>query len=403
MRSSLESVRDEARTWYEQNWDPDRSVGEWYSLMAASGWGYPGWPAEWFGRGLDKDAVGVVRQQRKELGALPPPSGIGPTLLAPMLFEHGNDEQRQRFLSGMAKGEIIVCQMLSEPSAGSDLAGVRTRAERDGEEWRITGQKVWTSNAAIVDYGMLLARTNVDVAKHRGLSFFLVRRDQPGIEVRPLREMTGAALFNEVFFEGAIVPDADVLGEIDHGWAVTRTFLAHEKNSLNPAAHEGGIFGRVDLDRPVGEIMESRRSTRSAMGRGATRMLGRLWDTFDGTTDPVLRQEMMRLRSGQETLKATNLRVRAAKAQGGRPGREASISKLIVSDTTRAQRELGLRLQGPYGMLADDPFSDFVLGSPAISIAGGTDEIQKNHLGERILGLPAEPRTDTEIPFRDHP
>jgi alkylation response protein AidB-like acyl-CoA dehydrogenase len=162
-------IVDEARTWYRDSWDPSLTVGEWFRLMYESGWGYPTWPERWSGKGLSTSGAKLVRAERRAVGALGPPSGIGPTLLAPMLFRHGNDEQCDRFLRGMAYGGDTTCQMLSEPDAGSDLAAARTSAVRDGEEWRITGTKVWTSNATIVTYGMLLARTNWEVPKHRGL------------------------------------------------------------------------------------------------------------------------------------------------------------------------------------------------------------------------------------------
>ena len=399
-----DSLRDQARTWYEEHWDPELTVGDWYRRMSDSGWGYPGWPADRFGRGLDKDEVRIVREQRREVGALPPPSGIGPTLLAPMLFEHGNDDQKQRFLSGMANGEIIVCQMLSEPSAGSDLAGVRTRAERDGDEWRITGQKVWTSNAQVVDYGMLLARTNMDVPKHRGLGFFLdpsrsARHRDPSaarndrrraLQRGLLRRCVGARRRCAGRHRPRVGCGPDVLGAreelaepvVSRGWHLRpgRSRRESSATSCGPSIEEVGHGSRSETDarRTLGRPPRHRRM-------------------------PILRQDMARLHSLQETLRATNLRVKATKAQGGRPGREAAISKLVVSETTRSQRELGLALQGPHGMLMDDPFQDFALGSPAISIAGGTDEIQKNHLGERVLGLPAEQRTDTNVAFKDHP
>jgi alkylation response protein AidB-like acyl-CoA dehydrogenase len=394
-------VRAGARAWYEQHWDPDLAAGDWFRLMLEARWAYAGWPETWWGRALPTPLVKIVREERRRVGALAPPSGIAPTLLAPMLFVHGTDDQRRRFLWGMAAGGQTACQMLSEPDAGSDLAGVRTRAERDGDEWVITGSKIWTSNADVVDHGMLLARTDWDVPKHAGLTFFLIRREQPGVEIRPLRQMTGDARFNEVFLDGARVPAADVLGPVGAGWAVTRTFLAHEKNSYNPAAHEGGPFGPVDLQRRAGDVLaaEERRLTANASGRGVGRALDGLVRRFDRSDDALVRQAQAQLHIRRRAMGYTNLRVRAPGGGGGLPGAEGAISKLTVSDITRAQRELGLGVQGAAGMLmgADAPsgsFQYFALGTPSMSIAGGTDEIQRNHLGERVLGLPAEPRLD---------
>ena len=396
-----EQIRAEARAWYEEHWDPDLPTGEWFRMMLEARWAYSGWPEAWWGRALTTPLVRVVREERRRVGALAPPSGIAPTLLAPMLFKHGTTDQCRRFLWGMAAEGATACQMLSEPDAGSDLAGVRTRAERDGDEWVITGSKTWTSNADLVDYGMLLARTDWDVPKHAGLTFFLVRRDQPGVEVRPLRQMTGDAHFNQVFFDGARVAAADVLGPIGAGWAVTRTFLAHEKNSYNPAAHEGGPFGPVNLQRRAGDVLasEQRRLTANASGRGVGRVLERLVRAFDRSDDPLVRQAHAQLHIRRRVMGYTNQRVRASGTAGGLPGAEGAISKITVSQITRGQRDLGLAVQGAAGMLMGDdapasPFQYFALGTPSISIAGGTDEIQRNHLGERVLGLPAEPRSD---------
>jgi alkylation response protein AidB-like acyl-CoA dehydrogenase len=395
----------DARSWYRDAWDPDLTVGAWFRLMFESGWGYPTWPEQWGGKGLPTSGAKLVRAERRAVGALGPPSGIGPTLLAPMLFRHGTDEQCDRFLRGMAYGGETTCQMLSEPDAGSDLAAARTSAERDGDEWRITGSKVWTSNAKIVSYGMLLARTNWEVPKHRGLSFFLCPAQQPGVEARPIRQMNGRAEFNLVHFDGAVVADADLLGGEGEGWAVTRTFLAYEKNSFNPAAHEGGPFGPVDLTTTAGELVEemTRGAAAPARGnRGVGRILTGLVSEFGRSDDPFVRQELAQLHTRRAILGYTNIRMRATSM----PGLEGPISKVTVSDITRAQRDLGLRVQGAYGTLLDDDapsaaFQDFALTSPATSIAGGTDEIQRNHLGEKVLGLPREPGTEQDHPFSE--
>ncbi len=403
-----ERLRDAARAWFRANWDPAAPAGEWLRRMHDAHWAYPTWPVAYGGRGLGVAEARIVREERRRAGVLAPPSGIGPTLLAPMLFVHGNDDQQARFLRGLAVENLVCCQMLSEPDAGSDLAASRVRAERDGDEWVITGSKIWTSNAELCDVGMLLARTNPDVPKHRGLTFFLLPIDQPGVEIRPLRQMTGDARFNQVFFDGARVHDRDRLGAVEDGWAVTRTFLAHEKNSYNPNSHEGGPFGRIPLDRPAGEVLarEGTRVSSSAQGRGIGPLVTELAARFGRTGDPLVRQELARLHTLRHGMTATTARLRAT--SGRRPGWEGPVSKLTVSKLSVAQRELGLAVQGPAAMLADadatsERFTYFALHSPSLSIAGGTDEIQRNALGEQVLGLPAEPRADRDVAFRDLP
>lgn len=397
-----EKLQAAAREFYESSWNPDRPTGEWFRLMHEEHWAYPTWPEEWGGRGLGTSEAKVVREARRAVGALGPPSGIGPTLLAPMLFRHGTDEQCGRFLTALAHGDWSFCQMLSEPDAGSDLAAARLTAERDGAEWVVNGSKIWTSNAELVDYGMLLARSRWDLPKHQGLTFLLIERNQPGIEIRPLRQMTGDTRFNQVFFDDARVPDANRLGAELDGWAVARTFLAHEKNSYNPSAHEGGPFGKVDPSALAGDVVASmqRESKRSQSNRGAGRLLADLARDFDASADPLRRQDLGRLHTTRAIMSYTSSRMRGTTA----PGPEASISKITVSHLTRRQREVGLGLQGPYGQLVDDDapsaaFAKFALGTPANSIAGGTDEIQRNHIGERVLGLPSEPKPDPNLPF----
>jgi alkylation response protein AidB-like acyl-CoA dehydrogenase len=397
-------VARDAKVWYEENWDPDLSVGEWFRLMYESGWGYPTWPVRWGGKGLSIAVAREVRAARRAVGALSPPSGIGPSLLAPMLFQHGNDEQCDRFLRGMAYQGITVCQMLSEPDAGSDLAAARTAAVRDGSEWRITGTKIWTSNVSIVDYGMLLARTNWDVPKHRGLSFFLCAARQDAVQAQPIKQMNGRAEFNLVHFDDGVVDDADLLGGEGEGWAVARTFLRYEKNSFNPAAHEGGPFGPVDLAARAGDLAVNLPAAGSGQirgNRGVRRVLDELVGSFGRTDDPAVRQDLARLYTMRSIMDYTSSRMRS----GSAPGLEGPISKLTVSMITRLQRDLGLRVQGAAGMLLGDDapsaaFQEFALSSPSTSIAGGTDEIQKNHLAEKVLGLPREPVLDQDAPFR---
>ena len=399
----MDQLRSDAGTWYEDNWDPSLPVGTWFQTMFESGWAYPMWPKPW-GPGLNVAGARIVREERRRVGALGPPSGIGPTLLAPMLFEHATAEQTARYLPALTHGNQTCCQMLSEPDAGSDLAGVRTRADRDGDEWVINGSKIWTSNADLVDFGMLLARSDSSVPKHQGLTFFLIRRDQPGITVRPLRQMTGEHRFNQVFFDDARVAAEDVLGGEGNGWAVTRTFLIHEKNSYNPAAHEGGPFNGVDSALTAGEVQSRHRARvqAAAQGRGIGEVLDDLTGQFDGSDRPLLRQQKADLTVRRRIMTFTNRRARGGDAFVG------PVSKLSVSELTRRQRDYGLAVQGAHGMLTGDDapsaqFAHFTLHTPSLSIAGGTDQIQRNTLAERVLGLPSEPRTDRDTAFDQLP
>ncbi|HET9444210.1 MAG TPA: acyl-CoA dehydrogenase family protein, partial [Acidimicrobiales bacterium] len=218
-----DGVRAAVAAFVAGSWDPDLPLGEWWARLGPSGWAMPGWPRDWFGRGLTGELARIARQALAGSGVAGPPAGLGVMLAAPTLLAHGDDDQRRRFLGPIVTGEVAWCQLFSEPEAGSDLAGLRCRAERDGDEWVVTGQKVWTSGGHLADLGMLLARTDPDAPKHRGISWFAIEMDQPGVEVRPLREMTGRALFNEVFLSDARVVHADMIGDLNDGWRVANT------------------------------------------------------------------------------------------------------------------------------------------------------------------------------------
>src|SRR5499427_6962274 len=208
-----DTVHAEATRWLSRHWDPDLSVRDWWAVLAESGWGFPTWPQESFGRGLPPDQVAAVRSAFVEVGAIGPPASLGQMLGGPTLLTHGSRELQERFLPELAHGREFWCQFFSEPGAGSDLAGLQTRAVRDGDEWVVNGQKVWTSGAQYADRGMLVARTDPDVPKHQGLTYFIIDMDQPGVEVRPLHQMNGAHGFNEVFFTDARVGSGRVRGE----------------------------------------------------------------------------------------------------------------------------------------------------------------------------------------------
>ena len=410
-------VRAEARAWFTHSWDPDLTLGDWWERLAESGWGFPTWSLDWYGRGLSSQLAAVVAEERKAAGAYGPPSGIGVMMAGPTIVAHGTDDQRKRFLPSMVSGREVWCQLFSEPGSGSDLASLQTRAERDGDEWVVNGQKVWTSGAQFSKWGILIARTNPDVPKHKGITYFLIDIDQPGVEVRPLKEMTGGATFNEVFLTDARVPDANVLGGVGEGWGVAVTTLAHERSSLG-AGSMGGmgggeIIGRSDLSRRVGDLVSASggggemAGMAAAFGGGGGSLIKMLPQLFGKGDDPVVRQDVARIYTLLEIARFTGLRSQAAAARGDRPGPEVSTGKLMASTIVRTLRDVGLRIEGPHGMLhgEDAPMGGMLqflaLFSPAVAIAGGTDEVQHNIIGERVLGLPSEPRPDKELPFRE--
>ena len=242
-RAEDELVRRAAvREWLQAHWDPDLALVEWRRALVASGWMVPTWPAAWFGRDLPAWSERIVAEERRAVGAVGPPLGGGMALAAPTILAHGSDLLRRRLLEPILTGEATWCQLFSEPGAGSDLAGLTTRAERDGDEWVVNGQKVWTTSAHHADFGMLLARTDWDVPKHRGITYFVLPMHQPGVEVRPLRQMNDHASFNEVFLDDARIPVDNVVGEVGGGWAVALTTLAHERR-YGAVVGERGVAG----------------------------------------------------------------------------------------------------------------------------------------------------------------
>ena len=412
----LETVGAEAREWFEANWDPEVDLATWWDHLAESGYGFPTWPAAWYGRGYSSRAAAVVAEERKRAGAYGPPSGIGVMMAGPTIVAHGTDEQRKRFLPNMVSGKEVWCQLFSEPGSGSDLASLATRAVRDGDEWGVNGQKVWTSGAQFSKWGILIARTDPDQPKHRGITYFVVDMDQPGIEVRPLKEMTGGATFNEVFFSDARVPHENLIGELNEGWGVAVTTLAHERNSLGAGGMGGfgggDIIGKPDLRARVGDLVGGggggeMAGMAAAFGGGGGSMIKMLPQLFDKGDDLLVRQDIARIYSLLEIARFTGLRAQAAAARGDRPGPEVSTGKLVASHLVRLLRDTGLRIEGAHGMLVggDAPLGGMVqflaLFSPAVSIAGGSDEVQRNIIGERVLGLPSEPRVDKDVPYRE--
>jgi alkylation response protein AidB-like acyl-CoA dehydrogenase len=405
---------DELRSWLDANWDADLSVGEWWERLGGAGWSAPMWPTDWYGRGLSRDEANVVSRELSAYGALAGPAGLGLLLAGPTILVHGTDDQKRRLLPDIVTGKKMWCQLFSEPGAGSDLAGLQAKAVKDGDEWIVNGQKVWTSGAQWAEMGMLLARTDVDAPKHRGITYFTMEMDQPGVDVRPLREMTGRALFNEVFMSDVRVADEDVLGGLNNGWAVANTTLANERAGLG-AGGGGAAGGAVPgskagyLDKRAGDFTKGggRSGGAGSIFSKGSDLLTKVAQGNGAIADPNIRQDLMRLHTMSEIARYTNLRMKAAKAAGRGPGPEANTAKLLMSRMTKLSRDLGPTILGAYGQLTgkdapiDGMIAELTLFAPAVSIYGGSDEIQKNIIGERVLGLPSEPRFDKDVPFRE--
>jgi alkylation response protein AidB-like acyl-CoA dehydrogenase len=410
-------VIDEFRSWLEEHWDEDLTLREWWGRLAGAGWAFPAWPARHGGCDAPAEEARQIGHALAGAGAVGPPGGLGQMMGGPVVIEHGTDEQKDRWLLPLASGLESWCQLFSEPGAGSDLASLQTRAERDGDVWIVNGQKVWTSGARGADRGMLVARTDADAPKHKGITYFVIDMDQPGIEVRPLRQMDGGATFNEVFFTDAVVAHDAIVGSPSNGWMVAVSTLAYERQGLGGGGRAAfamvGAPGERNrqLDRQVGELLRRARAeqseqaaTMAARGVGALTDLARAQGRAD---DPIVRQRLMRMRSLSEAHRMTGVRASAAARAGRMPGPEMSLGKLVQSSLGRQARDLSLDIEGPHGMLMGDDAPDngrfqlMGLRVQGSSIAGGTDEVQRNIIGERVLGLPREPQVDRDVPFKD--
>ncbi|MFN8037702.1 MAG: acyl-CoA dehydrogenase family protein [Acidimicrobiales bacterium] len=429
-----DEIIDELRSWLEESWDPDITVREWWERLGLAGWAAPILPTNAYGRGLSRNDGVRVQNEIAEFGALGAPGGLGLLLAAPTIATHGTQEQIDLYVREIVTGVKAWCQLFSEPGAGSDLAGLTCKADKDGDEWIVNGQKVWTSLGHMADMGMLIARTDPEAPKHQGITWFGIDMHQPGIDVRPLVEMTGHAMFNEVFLSDARVPDAAIIGERGKGWAVANTTLAYERSGLGAGggsaaagmALPGSVAGQ--LDQRAGDFVSGPVKKRRSGGGGAAAAMGSsgkmLIDLAKGNgaaADPTIRQDLVRLHTMGELARFNNLRLKAAKQAGKDIPGMANLSKLAMSDMVRLSRDLSLRIVGPAGTLhpytdeqraANDeatgnPFLPMITGmalwAQAPPIYGGTDQIQKNIVGERVLGLPKEPSHDKDTPFSSLP
>ncbi|MEI2653054.1 MAG: acyl-CoA dehydrogenase family protein [Microthrixaceae bacterium] len=358
--------------------DAGQLVGKrWQALKADAGFAGIQWPVEYGGRGLSGHLAGVFKQEEARYDVPANSFQVGVDMVGPTLIAHGTPAQCQRHLDPIKRGDEVWCQLFSEPDAGSDLAGLSTRAVRDGDEFVVNGQKVWTSGAQSSDWGILLVRTDPDQPKHRGITYLLVDMRTPGIEVRPLTQIDGAVHFNEVFLSDVRVPVENVVGEIDGGWGVTMTTLVNERSAIGG----GGMVQFAEI------LMLARE-------------LGR-------TDEPVLRQELAKIYTYFQITRFLGYRVQTSISNGRQPGPESSVMKLHISRQYGEGGDLYMSLLGAAGMLwlDDAPFDGFFQGlflaQWAPRIGGGTDQIQRNIAGERVLGLPAEPRVDKAVPFKD--
>jgi alkylation response protein AidB-like acyl-CoA dehydrogenase len=346
-------------------------------LLAPGGYMTPGWPAEHGGMGLDRAASDVVNEVRGGFEAPDLyPWLVGIDLIGPTILAHGTAEQARRWLAPIRTGTEIWCQLFSEPDAGSDLANVKARAVRDGDVWRLNGSKVWTSRGHYSRWGLLLARTDGSVPKHRGITAFGLDMHLPGVTVRPLVQMNGDAHFNEVFFDDVIVPDTDRIDAPGAGWGVAITCLSHERGAL-----AGGLG--VSLDQLL------------ALGR-----------TPAVAGNPARRDRLVRAVSELRISRWGVERALEARRGGASPGPEGSLAKLATNALIRDVAGLGLESEGPAATVTGDGSDEWQtmwLVSPSLSIRGGTDEIQRNIIGERALGLPPEPRLDKNQPFDQRP
>ena len=405
---SKQQIEAQVRQWLTENWDPESNLVEWRSMLAQSGWGAANWPEEYFGKGLSAEMSTAVEDVFAEFGAVGTAQTGVRMLAAVTLLEHGNHEQKRQYLKRILTGEDHWCQLFSEPGSGSDLAGATTRADLDGDEWIINGQKVWNTSAHHANYGLLIARSDWDEAKHKGLSYFIINMHQPGVEVRQLRQMNGHASFNEVFFTDARVPRENIISTPGNGWNVAMTTLAYERRSFDRSRdnkrskQKGRIF--VELKKELDISNEP--YTWYPQRAGRVDLIMQRAEETGAINDPVQRQDIARLHILSESAKWTAQRAKAAQKAGKPQGPEGSLGKLAASEVGRLAARVHTTmsvndalLTGP-DSVRDGVIAEILVSVPAGSIAGGTDEIQRNIVAERVLGLPKETRFD-EGPFRN--
>ncbi len=371
-----EAFRDELRGWLGENHPGREPEGDeaafafrrdWQRKLYDAGWAGVSWPKEYGGRGATLVEQAIFNEEVTRARAPQLANVLGLAMGGPTVIAHGDDEQKERYLQPILSGEEIWCQGFSEPESGSDLASLKTRAVRDGDEWVVTGQKVWTTFAHHAKWCMLVARTDTDAPKHKGLTYFLMDMDQEAVQVRPLVQITGEPEFNELFLEEARIPDENIVGGEGNGWNVAITTLMHERATL--------AFGlQIAVRLALGELLERARTT-SINGRLASE-------------DEVVRQRLAQLYVEAEVLRLNAYRGLTATMKYGIPGPEGSLGKWHWSEVNQSLTELAMDIAGPRAQLAADEWTYRFLRARANSIEGGTTEILKNIVAERVLGLP---------------
>jgi len=384
---SLPEFREEVRSWLKSNYPkgasqarPDSDAAKaWLANLIDRGWTAPHWPTEYGGAGLDRAHHRVLLEEMAALGAsIPEMQGMGMRLIGPTLLELGTEEQKKRHLIPIVRREVRWCQGYSEPNAGSDLANVQTRAVDNGDHFVVNGQKTWTSGANFADWIFAIVRTDPDAPKHNGISFLLMDMHQPGVSVRPIQLISGSSPFCETFFDNAIARKDDVVGRLNEGWAVTKRLLQHERS--------GGL--QVRAERPARDRVPG-----DSMGNLAKRYVG---EKGGKIADEGLREEVLRLRMGQHSLRLTQRRAAEENRSGKTPGETTSIFKLVGTEFQQEAAALTCRLMGTQGYgWEGEAFNKEELASTrewlrsrAVTIYAGTSEIQLNIIAKRILGLP---------------
>ena len=357
----------------------------WQKKKADGGWACLHWPKQYGGRGATPIERVIWQQEEGIYGKLTQPFQIGEGMCGPTMMAYASEEQKQRYLPKIASGEEIWCQLFSEPSAGSDVAGLRTRAERDGDDWIVNGQKIWTSGAHYSDFGLLITRTDPNVPKHKGLTMFFLDMKSPGVEVKPIKQANGMQEFNEVFFTNVRIPDSQRLGNVGDSWNVSLTTLMNERMSIGSRLATGfpEIFAFCS---------------------------GLMTDDGPALDDRAVRSKLANWAVKASGLKYTNYRSLSALSRGERPGPENSIGKLVTGTMMQDIASYALDLEGAAGVLTDPATADaagqfqaMLLSSPSVRIAGGTDEVLRNIIAERVLGLPGDIRVDKDVPFNKIP
>jgi alkylation response protein AidB-like acyl-CoA dehydrogenase len=391
MTIDLQSFREETRAWLAENCPPgargpgpipngsskikigDRDTLLWLERMVEKGWTVPNWPRAYGGGGLEKDEYLILLEEMQQIGARPALSSFGTSMIGPTLLEFGTEDQKQRHLPRIARAEVEWCQGYSEPGSGSDLASLRTRAHDNGDHFLINGQKIWTSGAHHADWMFILVRTDPDASKHEGISFLLLPMDQPGVSIKPIRLLSGESPFNETFFDNAVAKKQDLVGELNKGWTVGKRLLQHERSGM-----EALVSGSAAAE--TGLAAEAKRFAGERDGAIA---------------DPMLRQRIINYQLDNHAFRLTQRRA-VQESDGGTPGSATSIFKVYGSELQQTYYDLLTSLRGTYGLgAAGEPFTAEQLETTrrwlyyrAASIYSGSNEIQRNIIAKRVLGLP---------------